>query len=425
VALLRTSPSVVHQPGPVDFFRGVTVALMTGIVALGSLVIMYSSMVDYPVALIQSSIGLGIFLLAISWLLSPHAGFGGLHQVWEQSLLNIGTPFEQWLAELARLDITQPKPDNFLEASMTALVELPWIEGLQWRLGPSEHELGKPTLFPIKLGAGRLDVTIYTRRVFGPMLMIHCKLLVQLLEIFHTAKLREQQLALQAHQQAIYETGARVTHDIKNLLQSFKTLTLALEKDRDPGWDGPERRTGERRGRQLINRQLPLLTQRLELALEKLQTPGFDAEELTPFATWWRDFSTRNSEHGVYFEADLDEDIAIPADTFDSVVGNLLENARQKRAREYRLQIWVNAAKDDNGIVLAVTDDGQAIDQEVVSELFRQPIDSEVGLGIGLYHAKRQANLAGYELQLAHNETGKVQFRLRANAGDSPRTDAG
>lgn len=423
IMIIPTQPVVLRQPGPVDFFRGVTVSLMTGIVALGSLVTMYHSGVDYPVALIQSSIVLGVFLLAISWLLSPHGGFGGLHQVWDQSLLNIGTPFEQWLGELTRLDSALDQPAAFQDAAMHALAELPWIEGLHWGIDGEEQKLGKRTFFPIKLSSGRTDVTIFTRRAFGPMLMIHCKLLVQLVEIFYKAKVREQQLALQAHQQAIYETGARVTHDIKNLLQSLKTMTLALEKDRDPKWKGPERRGGERRGRQLINRQLPLLTQRLELALDKLQAPVETNVELLPFSRWWKDFVTRNSGYGVSFNSEVKGEIEIPAEMFDSVMENLLENARQKRAQEYGLQISVLAQEDENAISLSVTDNGQPIPPNLVKDLFQHPVASDIGLGIGLFQAKRQANLLGYEVELVENETGRVRFRLHTIEANEQATE--
>jgi signal transduction histidine kinase len=425
VMIIPTQPITLRQPGPVDFFRGVTVSLMTGIVALGSLVTMYHMGVDYPVALIQSSLILGAFLLAISWLLSPHGGFGGLHQVWEQSLLNIGTPFEQWLGELTRLDSALEQPLAFQDAAMHALAELPWIEGLHWRINGEEQQLGKKTFFLIRLGSGRLDVTIFTRRAFGPMLMIHCKLLVELVEIFYKAKVREQQLALQAHQQAIYETGARVTHDIKNLLQSLKTMTVALEKDRDPKWKGPERRSGERRGRQLINRQLPLLTQRLELALDKLQAPVETDIKMISFSRWWKDFVTRNSDHGSSFKSELQRDLEVPGEMFDSVVENLLENARQKRTQDYGLQISVLAEEDKNGVSLSVTDNGKPIPAKLVKDLFKQPVVSDIGLGIGLYQAQRQANLVGYEVELVENEAGKVCFQLHSTETNNPLTEAG
>ena len=45
-------------------------------------------------------------------------------------------------------------------------------------------------------------------------------MLIHLIGHFYGAKHRELELANSAHLQAIYETGARVTHDIKNLFIS-------------------------------------------------------------------------------------------------------------------------------------------------------------------------------------------------------------
>jgi hypothetical protein len=44
--------------------------------------------------------------------------------------------------------------------------------------------------------------------------------------------------------------------------------------------------------------------------------------------------------------------------------------------------------------------------------LFRAPVQSQYGLGIGLYHAARQAAESGYFLILDENSKGAVSFRL-------------
>ena len=48
----------------------------------------------------------------------------------------------------------------------------------------------------------------------------------------------------------------------------------------------------------------------------------------------------------------------------------------------------------------------------VVNELFSSPVPSETGYGIGLYQAARQAEAAGYRLELASNRPGSVCLRL-------------
>jgi C4-dicarboxylate-specific signal transduction histidine kinase len=61
---------------------------------------------------------------------------------------------------------------------------------------------------------------------------------------------------------------------------------------------------------------------------------------------------------------------------------------------------------------LSVRDSGRAVAPAVLATLFRAPSESASGLGIGLYHAARQAEETGYRLQLAENRPGAVCFRL-------------
>jgi hypothetical protein len=51
---------------------------------------------------------------------------------------------------------------------------------------------------------------------------------------------------------------------------------------------------------------------------------------------------------------------------------------------------------------------------EIARNLFREPIaePTREGLGIGMYQVARLAAQAGYLVELAHNETGRVVFRL-------------
>jgi hypothetical protein len=42
----------------------------------------------------------------------------------------------------------------------------------------------------------------------------------------------------------------------------------------------------------------------------------------------------------------------------------------------------------------------------------QEPVNSEDGLGIGLYHAAHQAQGSGYVLNLTENSPGKVSFTL-------------
>ena len=72
-----------------------------------------------------------------------------------------------------------------------------------------------------------------------------------------------------------------------------------------------------------------------------------------------------------------------------------------------------SAVRFDPAILrLTVCDTGPAIPRDVASRLFRSPVQSDAGLGIGLYHAAKQAQQLGYELKLSANAPGSVCFEL-------------
>jgi len=70
---------------------------------------------------------------------------------------------------------------------------------------------------------------------------------------FYVAKLREAQLRQSSYLQAVHETGARTTHDIKNLLQSLNVLCSVAAREDYRDW-------AQLQG--LVRRQLPMVAQR-------------------------------------------------------------------------------------------------------------------------------------------------------------------
>ncbi len=397
------------QIRPVDFFRGITVSMITAMLAVGSLLNMYYTGIQYPLALLQSLAALSIFLFALSWLSSPVVGFSGLTQLWERSLMNIGTPFEQWLSELAQLADQEKMPNAFVNSAMEKLVELPWIEGVRWKLTGEEKLHGGKTKFRLDLSAGTFDVSLYTHRAIGPTLLMHCKLLIQLVHHFHTAKSRELELMQQTHLQAIYETGARVTHDIKNLLQSLQTITVVLESDETLNTANPSP------GQLLLKKQLPYITQRMQLALDKLRDPEDVTIEHMSLQAWWKKLQNRIRSEKITFQSHVSSNPIIPFDLFDSVIENLLENANFKGQTDPEMKITISLMTEEDKVKLSVCDSGEAIVDEVAEKILDQPLDSNSGLGIGLYQAARQAELNGFKLKLIHNVAGRVCFQLSNN----------
>jgi hypothetical protein len=248
----------------VDFFYGLIASLLACVLVLGSLLIMSRTDAPYPVALFHTVSAIALFLLAIDWLWLPRLGFGGLGQLWERYLMNIGTPVESWLDELAHKQLEQQTPGEFLQAAIRQFARLPWVAGITWHTPTANGQLGAQSPHAFSIRTDAVEGIVYSRRAAGTALRLHANLLMRLVAHFYRAKEREQQLSQKAHLEAIHETGSRITHDIKNLLQSLLALAMALESDNQGDLSGPQL---------LLRRQLPHIIQRLRLALDKLQTP--------------------------------------------------------------------------------------------------------------------------------------------------------
>jgi signal transduction histidine kinase len=389
----------LRQTYPIEFFRGIIIALITALLALGSVLMSIQYQLDYSAALFSSLIAVAAFLVFISWLITPTAGTG-FGALWEKSVLNIGTPFEAWISSLADLAARLGAPSEFLAAAMDELTTTPWIRGAQWTTALGSARSGVDTARSTEITTDHLAVTLFLEHALGPTLLLHCRLLIETLSHFYAAKCREQEQAHQAHVLAIHETGARLTHDIKNLLQSLELLTTAASAK-------PGRETAQLH---LLQRQLPLIVQRLRVALDKLNRPREGASEMVPIAQWWQRLVARHGDSALVLRAEItDPAHEIPSDCFDSVVENLIDNARQKM-----IDGAVDVALVSNGesVRLAVTDPGAPVPAALVPLLFRQSVSSQNGFGIGLYQARQQAEQAGYQLALTENREGCVRFEL-------------
>ena len=388
-----------RSPVPVDIIYAITTSLLVSLIALGSLVIMYSAGTDYVTALIRILLAIGLFLLFISWLLSANIGLSGFSQIWTKSLLSIGTPFETWLDELSALKDLYDSAEEYLDVAIEKLLTLDWISGTYW----NNQLKGKKSSHKISLDISNKPIEIYTHIRVGGAVLIHCKLLIRLIEYFYQAKLNEIELAKQAHLQAIFETGARITHDIKNLLQSMHSMVTILQADTD-----------ERDARSLLilKKQFPYFIQRLEQAVNKLQSPEQMIADEIYLRDWWNEFMNHYRSFDIQFKEDINSELRIPFDLFDSVTENLVENAINKRKLDPEIDITVTLQGKDQGISIEVEDSGQAIPGELADRLFQEPVKSDNGLGIGLLQAAKQAATLGYELKLEHNSDGKVCFRL-------------
>ncbi|MDZ7734834.1 MAG: sensor histidine kinase [Gammaproteobacteria bacterium] len=133
---------------------------------------------------------------------------------------------------------------------------------------------------------------------------------------------------------------------------------------------------------------------------------------MVPLQNWWNELEIERSEENIHYSENINSDILIPADLFNTVVNNLIENALRKALDHEDITVQVAIECTGNRAVLTVSDNGRAIPAEIVVNLFKQPLTSASGLGVGLLQAHKLADDCGYCLELAENRDGRVRFRL-------------
>jgi signal transduction histidine kinase len=412
VGLIR-APAQPHAPAPqpgrspvvVDLVYSMLLLLLVVVLVLGSIVL--GSVLgeeNHLFALAQALIATAALLVALSWLWNPRGGFGGLSQVMSWHLLSVGLPFENWMRSLALLAEHQRDPERFLQGAIAELSRLPWVAGVQWSAADSAGTLGVTARHRIELSARGLTLELYTSMQPTPALNLHAALLARLLGDFYDAKRREQRERKHAYAHAIHETGARLTHDVKNLLQSLQALCAAAESS-----DGE--RTVELQ--KLMRRQLPQIAQRLERTLEKLARPQLRTMTMVDAGQWWQSLQRRAAQDGVHFSSQgVLDGVALPQELFDSAADNLLQNALVKRQLDAAVAVRIELSALD-GVRLSVMDSGAAIEPALAERLLAEPVESRNGLGVGLYQVAQLAIEHGHDLQLSSNQAGAVQFTLK------------
>ncbi len=321
-----------------------------------------------------------------------------------------GLPFERWVRGLAELAEREREPARFLALALHDMCELPWVAGVAWQAPHGSGELGARSRFRAECSFQDLTLTFHATWPLSPALQLHLKLLTQMLGHFYEAKRREEMQRHNAYTQAIYETGARLTHDVKNLLQSLRTLCAAAESS-DAGQAAALQ--------ELIKRQLPQIAQRLSTTLEKLRESQQAATAQTDAVAWWEKLKQRYPRSEIAFSGDeAMAGLSLPGELFDSVAENLLQNALAKAQQQSGIRVSV-LFQSVGGGRLTICDTGNAIPKSVATRLFAAPVPSQTGLGIGLYQAAKQAQQLGCKLTLVSNSDGRVCFELARAASYS------
>ena len=410
IVLMRFETRRSPSPLAVDLFYSMLLFLLVVALVLGSFVVKQVSHGDYPVALAQALFVIALLLVTLSWLWNPHSGFSGLGHMLSRYVMSLGLPFERWVQRLADLAEQEYQPQRFLALAVQHMLELPWVSGVAWAARLGQGECGTRSQHCAEFSIQDLQLKIFTRWPLSPAVLLHLKLLTQMVGHFYEAKRREQIQRQNAYTQAIYETGARLTHDVKNMLQALRSLCAAAETS-----------TAEQAAalQALVQRQLPQITQRLNTTLDKLKAPQQVESSDVDAGMWWEGLSQRFNGRNIRFTVDGPaRNVKIPSELFDSVADNLIENALVKKTDGNGLQVQVTFSPARGG-TLTVCDNGAAIPKSVAAQVLAAPVGSQTGLGVGLYHAAKQAGELGYRLAIAANEPGRVCFVL-TREGEGP-----
>jgi len=387
-----------------DFFYTLLLTMIALIIVLASFAVGTLHKVNYIQIMFITIFGLALILIAFSLLWKPSTRFSGVELLMSRYLSSVGMPFEKWVKNIANLGEIESNANNFVQGAMQEMTGLPWVTGVTWLADETQGKLGETSTHSTDFNFKDLHMTLHTRWQISPALYVHVRLLTQIMGEFYLAKRREETLRQNAYMQAFYESGSRLTHDIKNILQSVGTLVTVAQRTDE---------TDNEALLDLIRRQLPMLNQRIASTLDKLKSPGEEKKRLEKISAWWKDLQLRHRQADIEFIAEELPKLDINAEVLDTVLDNLLSNAIEKAKYQPDTQIKVEILNDtQDGYCIDVTDTGKAIAASVKNDLFKKHIASHNGLGVGLYHASVDAKQAGYALSLAKNVNGAVCFRV-------------
>jgi len=411
VLLFYFAPNPDHQKqerSQVDLMHGLLAATLLFIVLLGGIVINLLYGVDYIDGLLLTVFIVATLTIGISWFWNPGVGYSGIGVLWNRYAMTIGGPFETWINTLTTLiEEHYLSPSDYLEAVCDHLVENDWLNAIEWHFENSKIGVGDRvgTRLEHRLD-DKLTLVLYFKADPGTALAQHTILLIRMAYQFYLAKLNQEKVRAQEHFATIHHTGARLTHDVKNILQSIKTSLDILEKDKDTP-----------ASQKLLASNLKQIGARLQSTLDKLRAPRLNTHiSLVDCHKWMERIQKQhNTNTRISFQSDVENNLVVPVDLFDSVAENLINNALRKSSAT---AVELRLLSSDDIILLSVCDDGEAISPEIENSLFSRPVSSGSGMGIGLYQSAIMARAFNFELELSQNERGRVCFNLYQHLSD-------
>jgi hypothetical protein len=411
ILLLFFAPNQLNKQqahNRIDLMHGLLAATLVFLVLLGGMVINLLYGVEYIDGLLLTVFIVATLTIGISWFWNPGVGYSGIRVLLNRYTMTIGSPFETWINALTSLiEEHYLTPAEYLDAACEQLIESEWLNGIQWKFRSYQIASGQQKGFKLEHVLNpKASVVIYFKSSPGTALEQHTLLLIRMAYQFYLSKLNQEKIRTHEHFATIHHTGARLTHDMKNILQSIRTSLDILGMDKN-----------SKRQQELLQLNLNQISTRLENTLNRLKAPDLDTQIKLLNCELWMDKleTTHESNTRVVFERQIEKNINVPVDLFDNVIENMINNALRKDSVK---QIKVTLHSSEKKISLSACDDGNLVEKDIADNLFKQPVASGSGMGIGLYQAAIMAHTFGFELKLDSNETGKVCINLSQYKGD-------
>ena len=376
--------------------------LITTSVALAALL---QPHLDYLVVVL--SVAATAFVLAAAgWLLWSPAIGEGLSAVFFRHVLSLGVHFDDWMREMNELADKSKDDRDFWWRAMALLQERTDLHGVSWSDRGEEVTIGDKDGHVLSLPLSEHGLRLHSKSRVLPTMAFNLWLLARVAHEYRLSKEREARLTAEATMRSAHEMGARTTHDIKNLLHAINLL-CASDRSGEKGGFGDK-------GKE----QLRSLAGRLETSLARLAGAEAHHEHggLISLRAWWEGAVKRHANHAVEFSwlEDVDSEAKIPGELFDRALENMLHNALRKSGRDDGLAVSVELGQAPS---LTVRDTGSPIPQGILAKLFKAPVPSSDGMGIGLFQLATSAVGVGYEMSVFSNEKGDVSLRLEKRAG--------
>jgi len=404
VRLLRRMPDITHR----DHVSTMLFALTVGFLALLAVVVDDHTDLSFH-ASFATTLGGGIVIaLALTLMWSPLPGWG-LGNVVARHLFPSDVSLESWARRMSDLAGVSQDADQFFAAAAEDLRSGSKIERIEWSHDGREGIAGeKTTRHKLSYSSGKVDVKLYSARRLSHVESLLVYFRMEIMLFFYASKRRELRYAKEQSSFLVSETGVRLSHDIKNILHSVKAIA------------GLSDTAKEERLIAIVRNQLPEISRRLEDALQTIDQPEREKERSLATISallWWGRATKRFGDIVDEFELDpaVGEEDVLRISLYDSAAENFVSNALKKREREPGISVKISLVRRGDGDVeLRVADTGSPVPKALEGELFRAPVRSAKGSGVGLHNLRALAESQGHELVLLDNAYGNVVFALRA-----------